>query len=596
MKGSTTFPPGASWIPVAVALVIVALISTLALSPQYKSRFLVGNGRTALTQGGTHKETRTQVVNGKSQQVQVDVPNTDSGGRTMDVVSGGDAGSAGTQGTAGTAGSGDTVIDQNGNLVGGGGTSCDPNTDPSCISSGGGGSGGGGGGTAGGGGGGSGGGSGCDPNTDPTCGSSGGGGGSGGSGGSSGGGGGTAAITCDQAGNGGATDTGVSQSEIHLASTVVTDGTGGSFLKEAQQGIQAALDEANRAGGVCGRRVTIEFNNSSWDRTKGSTYISNYVNSGHVFALVAEPDSEGLAGAIDSGTIDQAGIPVVGTDGMLKDQYHDPWVWPVSASTVTNAHIVVDYACNHEGAKSFGVVYDSHYRFGAEGADAFAAQVSRCPGATLKAKRPIDGTQYGGYSTDIAAFNGACSPCDAVLMLLEPSAAQQWMRLEGGSWYKKLYGGEPLFNSQFAASCDKPCGDAPMRVWTGYHPAIAPFNDKDRYPGVYAYQTAIQSKGSYDASNEFTEGAYLGTKLFLEAAKRLGQQGKALTRGALRDELNSDSFDFGLTDAPISYSGQSLHLANTKMAMFAENFSGSFNGWAYQSTGYIPDPSPGAEQ
>ncbi|HEY8739108.1 MAG TPA: ABC transporter substrate-binding protein, partial [Candidatus Dormibacteraeota bacterium] len=392
--------------------------------------------------------------------------------------------------------------------------------------------------------------------------------------------------------NGGSTDKGISATEIHLASTIVTDGSGKDFLGEAQNGIQAAIDQANGAGGICGRRVTIEMRNTGWNRSTGSQYISSYVNDGKVFALVGEPDSEGLAGAIDSKVIDNAGIPVVGTDGMLSDQYHDPWVWPVSASTVTNAHIVADYARNTDHASTFGVVYDTQYRFGAEGAKAFVDEVHRLGGTAYS--QGVDGSNTGTFTTETQTFNSNCKPCDAVFMLLEPTPAKAWMHLEGGSWYKHLYGGEPLFNSQFAGACGDPCGQAPLHVWTGYRPAIQPF---DSQGGVPAYSNALKAKcQSCDPQNEFTEGAYLGTRMFIEAAKRLGAQGTPLTRQALADELNSDSFDLGLTDSPITYAGKPLHLANTTMAMFAENYAGGFNGWSYQNSGYVQDPSPGVNQ
>jgi ABC-type branched-subunit amino acid transport system substrate-binding protein len=376
---------------------------------------------------------------------------------------------------------------------------------------------------------------------------------------------------------------------------VVTDpsSVGYGFLGEAQDGIVAAINEVNSQGGICGRKISYEFNNSSWDKGTGQGYIQSYIDNGKVFALVGEPDSEGLAGAIDSGIIQSAGIPVVGTDGMLKDQYHNSWVWPVSASTVSNAHIVAKFAAG-QGAKKLGVVYDSHYKFGVEGADAFANQVTRLGGTVVK--QPIDGTQSGGYSTDIAAFNGNCNPCDAVLMLLEPAPMEQWMKLEYGNWYKPggLYGGEPLFDDNVANNCPG-CGNAKMRVWTGYLPAIQPFDSR---PGVAQYARSLKAvRNGDDPHNEFTEGAYLGTKLFLEACKRLGSKGIKLTRANLASELNSDSFDLGMTDQPLSYAGQSLHQANRSMAMFAENYSGTtFNGWGYQNSGYVADPSPGTDQ
>ena len=171
---------------------------------------------------------------------------------------------------------------------------------------------------------------------------------------------------CGAGKNGGATAPGVTATQIHVASTVVKSGVGAGFLGEAEYGMRAAINEVNSSGGVCGRTIALDTVNTGWDGPTGKQDIDNYINSGSVFALVGEPDSEGLDQAIKSGSIDRGQIPVVGTDGMLKSQYHNPWVWPVAASTVTNMHIIAKDAVDH-GAKTFGIVFDTSYKFGSEG-------------------------------------------------------------------------------------------------------------------------------------------------------------------------------------------------------------------------------------
>src|SRR5205085_11795586 len=110
------------------------------------------------------------------------------------------------------------------------------------------------------------------------------------------------------------------------------------------------------------------------------SYIQNYIQACY-FALAVNPSSEGLDAAVKNGTIDNAGMPVVGTDGMLISQYRWPessntpglaeWDWPVATSTVSTMHIIAEFGKNHYGAKSFGLVYDTDYKLGPEGALAF---------------------------------------------------------------------------------------------------------------------------------------------------------------------------------------------------------------------------------
>jgi len=421
-----------------------------------------------------------------------------------------------------------------------------------------------------------------------------------------------AAYQCAAGRNGGSTAPGVTGNEIHVASTIVTTGEGAGFLGEAVSGMQAAINEANNSGGICGRRVAMSTVNDGWVSTTGQGDIDAYINSGNVFALVGEPDSQGLAAAIDSHDIDRASIPVVGTDGMLADQYQDPWVWPVAASTVTNMHVAVDYAVHVLGAKTFGIVFDTSYKFGREGAAAFESEVKRETGSDIAGyadntsgngcKQAYCGIETEGntdYSSAIHTFNSTCQnvngsgkPCDVVVMLLEPQPMETWMSSEAQcncTWYKQLMGGEPLFDDNLGSNCAGECSG--MMVWTGYHPAIQPF---DSEKAVYTYAQSLKAVcPSCDPHNEFTEGAYLGTKMFIQACMKVGPN---LTRQALANELNTDTFDFGLT-APFHYSTSLPHLANISMAVFSDNAppNGSFNGWTYRNSGFRRDPSPGKD-
>lgn len=404
---------------------------------------------------------------------------------------------------------------------------------------------------------------------------------------------------CAHGKNAGATDTGVTATSIHIATTDVTTGIGSGFLGQAVSGMKAAIDAQNRAGGICGRQISLESINDNWDRTSGSSDISGFINSGNVFALVGEPDSEGLDAAWLSGMIDKAGIPVVGTDGMLSSQYKDPWIWPVAASTVTNMHVIAQYAHDHYNAHKVGIVFDSVYKFGSEGAGAFASELKRVNGSTLQ----MGGTCAQGYcgvqpssddySSQIHDFNSYCvgpPKCDVVVMLLEPKPMLTWMQGEEScncSWYSTLMGGEPLFDDSFAGSCGQDCAN--IVVWSGYKPDVVPF---DGEPAVYTFAHELQAVcANCDSHNEFTEGAYLGTKLFIAACEKVGS---TLTRAALRAELDSDTFDLGLSQ-PLRYGSGLPHLANSSMVAYSANISGTFNGWSYLSTGFLKDPSPGQD-
>jgi ABC-type branched-subunit amino acid transport system substrate-binding protein len=150
-------------------------------------------------------------------------------------------------------------------------------------------------------------------------------------------------LQCSRTRNGGATDKGVTATSINMATTVVRSGIGAAFLGEVQYAMDALRIKQNRLGGICGRQLNIKYVDDAWSKPTGERDIRNFVDQGY-FAIPIGPSSEGLNAAIRTGVIREAGIPVVGTDGMVISQYQDPWVWPVAVSTASSARIMAQQA------------------------------------------------------------------------------------------------------------------------------------------------------------------------------------------------------------------------------------------------------------
>ncbi|HEX6489040.1 MAG TPA: ABC transporter substrate-binding protein [Candidatus Dormibacteraeota bacterium] len=387
---------------------------------------------------------------------------------------------------------------------------------------------------------------------------------------------------CAAGRNGGATDVGVTATSINLASTLAESGIGASFLGDARYGMLAVVNQVNRQGGICGRRLNLNLVDDGWNATTGESDIRNFIAEKY-FALAVVPSSEGLNAASNSSDIDSAGIPVIGTDGMLNSQYKDPWIWPVAASTVSTAHIAA-LSAYRAGSRTFGIVYDKDYRFGPEGATAFAAAVSRL-GGQLKASIGIRSGQQS-YSSEVNTFVQSCGPCDMTFMLLEPDTAIAWIKSDQSSGHyifgsKRTAGPQPLFVSSFGQACGQLCNN--MWVWTGYQAPYPPF---DGTAADADYVNAIRSvSGNADVANQFLEGAYVGMRLLVQALQTVGPD---LTRARLKAALDSMTFDSGLTN-PLTWQPGN-HFANTAMLGFTIQYSQGFNGFQYQQTGWVKDP------
>nr|MDQ3757672.1 ABC transporter substrate-binding protein [Actinomycetota bacterium] len=398
-------------------------------------------------------------------------------------------------------------------------------------------------------------------------------------------------LRCAAGVNGGATDKGVTGSRIKLAATNVRSGIGSSFLGTSYIGMQAVVNRVNAKGGVCGRLLDLRLVDDGWEAARGDNYLQNFAK-GDYFALPVVPSSEGLTQSIANGTIDGAGIPVVGTDGMLKEQYDNPWVWPVATSTVSTMRIMAKHAADN-GAATFGIVFDQQYKFGREGAAAFRTYVEQLTGRPPKAYVGITPGRAN-YSGDAKKFNDDCGGdgCDFVAMLLDPTTANTYIssqvdkdgRRQG--FGRVLTGGaQPLFNERFARDCGPPC--EAMLVWTGYNPPIGALQSR---PSVAAYVDDVHSVDpSVDVANQFLEGAYLGMQVFVSALEKVGPN---LTRAGLRAAMDSMTYTSDLSSS-LTWGPKERFANQAAQAFRIVTATGSFAGFAEAGTGFLRDPTPG---
>ncbi len=388
-------------------------------------------------------------------------------------------------------------------------------------------------------------------------------------------------LECARGRNGGATDDGVTGDRIRLASTVVQSGPGSSFLGDSPIGMQAVVRRVNAEGGICGRLLDLTMRDDGWDAARGRTFIRNFIEEGQ-FALPVVPSSEGLTASIEAGDIENAGIPVVGSDGMLIQQYESPWVWPVATATISTMRVMAKYG-HDQGSKSFAIVYDRFYRFGREGADAFKAQVEAMPGTELKAFIGVQPAQAS-YSAEVRRFNQACEGgCDFVALLLEPQTALTWIAGRPEMGRQITSGAQTLFNEEFAGNCGADCEG--LLVWTGYNPAIGHHASK---PGISDYVNDVRTVSpTVDVTNQFLQGSYLGMDVFVEALEQVGPN---LTRARLREAINAMTYtsDFATT---LQWSPDQRFANRSAQAFEILVAQGSFAGFRDRQTGFIPDPA-----
>lgn len=104
-------------------------------------------------------------------------------------------------------------------------------------------------------------------------------------------------FTCEPGRNGGRTDIGVSANKIRVATPWVEGGPMGELLKDSLNGMKAVITRVNRAGGVCGRMIDLQFTPVGFQSDAGHQAIKDYADpKSDIFALPVVASPPGLVG------------------------------------------------------------------------------------------------------------------------------------------------------------------------------------------------------------------------------------------------------------------------------------------------------------
>lgn len=367
---------------------------------------------------------------------------------------------------------------------------------------------------------------------------------------------------------------GITGRSITLGAVTVDGGIATDFLGDATTALQAVVARVNDSGGVCGKRIELELRDSGWDPVAGYQHIQDL--STQVFALVANPDSRGLQAASKAGFLEDAQLPVIGTDGLFANQFSDPYIWPVGPATATVARVVA--AAQHEsGLRHPAVVFENGFGFGREAADAYNDEWFRRIGSDIPGYSASDGCieRFCGLSPgwsgggEPSKLKDACEDepaCDAGMVALLPGTTLNWFQWAGGFGGVSdpsggAVAGPPLlFTGEFPQHCGEYCDD--LRLWTAFRPPLPPF---DTEPAVARYVDDMRSVDSdADVVNQYAESAYVGAELAVHALQRASDMPGGLTRENIVDALDATSdWDSGLTVAPLSWSAGDHHAATT---------------------------------
>ncbi|HVM39895.1 MAG TPA: ABC transporter substrate-binding protein, partial [Acidimicrobiia bacterium] len=373
----------------------------------------------------------------------------------------------------------------------------------------------------------------------------------------------------------GATDVGVTEQRVMVGAVTVETGPAAAFLRDQTLALQAVVARANAAGGVCGRTVELDLRDGGWGSAAGSDALRDLETSSLLLAV--NPDSQALHQASADGFLTAEAFPVVGTDGLLANQFADPYIWPVGPSMRSFGGVAAG-AQYDAGLRHPSVVFETSFGIGRPAAEGYDAEWVRRAGSGVPGASAGDGCneRYCGvrafqasYASDINRLSTACASqpaCDAGLLTLDPQTAQSWFHSGGGAGGAAEpdggAGAAPplLFSQEFAASCGSACDG--VRLWTAFRPPVSPF---DSEPAVAQYVADLRAVSTtVDVVDQNVQAAYVGATLAIRALTQASSMPGGLTRANVATALDSTSgWNSGLTAAPLSWSPGDHDAADT---------------------------------
>ncbi|MEP0153961.1 ABC transporter substrate-binding protein [Pseudophaeobacter sp.] len=325
---------------------------------------------------------------------------------------------------------------------------------------------------------------------------------------------------------------GVTSTSVAFAQVAALEGPAAALGQGMRLGMQAAFEEANAAGGVHGRTITLDSMNDNYEPDRSVALVKS---------VVADNNHLGLIGAVGTPTASatqpiatEANMPFVGPftgAGFLRDASLGN-VFNVRATYFAETEAWIEYLVDQQGMKSIALLYQDD-GFGRVGLAGVTAALER-RGMTLVAE--------GTYTRNTTAVKKALltikkAKPDAVVMVGAYKPVAEFIKLS-----RRLKFNPTFVNISFVGSdaLAQELGDAGEDVIISQ---VVPFPWDTDVPAVAQYQAALKTVAP-DANPGFvTLEGYLTGRLALAA---LDAAGADLTRQSYLEALGGlQTLDFG---------------------------------------------------
>ncbi|HEV8627336.1 MAG TPA: ABC transporter substrate-binding protein [Acidimicrobiia bacterium] len=346
--------------------------------------------------------------------------------------------------------------------------------------------------------------------------------------------GGAAPVAPSPGGTGGATDVGVTPQSIKVGHIGIYSGPVGSFGDDLSYAGRAKLQEINDTGGINGRKLDVLVRDDAWDGTKGMNAARDLVEREKVFAIcciMSVNTSDPLTPYLD-----EKKIPHIGADGWGEPQYKGAWTFPVSASAVTEAHMLAKYQAENQNAKRVAILYINNPT-GRAYVKAYDEVIKKFGGQVVFSQPATFDDP--GTTTFIAQARTQNPPIDTISTYLDPGIFTRMVREAAAQNYKpkNAFSGAAGLYFQVTPNFTGPNGEGTIAAthWET--------NDQDT-PGLRAYKSLVEKYYPKIDHSTWTKAGYVGATIFGNILKSLGLE---VTRQRVKDAADTlTNFDSGL--------------------------------------------------
>ncbi len=325
---------------------------------------------------------------------------------------------------------------------------------------------------------------------------------------------------------------GVFREKIVFGQSAAFEGPAAALGRGMREGILAAFDEANAAGGVNGRKLELVTYDDGYEPERAIQNTIKLIEDDKVFALIGEVGTPTSKAAQPIAT--DAGVPFIGpfTGAEFLRNPHKRTVINVRGSYYQETEAMVEHLTNDLGVSRIAILYqdDSYGRAGLAG-------VKRALD-----RRSMKLVSEGTYKRNTTAVKTAVLSIrkgkpEAVIMIGAYKPCAEFIKVS------KLVGMDPIFlNVSFVGSkaLAKELGKHGQGVFVTQ---VVPFPEDTSIPLVAQYQKAVKASSPGAEPGFVSLEGYMVGRLVLQALKKLGV---VVTREALLTTIaRVGTFDLG---------------------------------------------------